>query len=325
MMNAGFFLQHQISQQDWDNFVSTSPQSSIYAQSWYLNTIMPGWNAVIVSEGGKWQAVLPFRICRKFGIDYAKQPLFSQYLGVLFAPIPGKTSHVLHQKRKILEAVIAALPENIRVFSYNFSPEFDYFLPFIRHGFEVKPLVTLHLSLLEPAEEIIANCSTSVLNHVKKAQKNGLMCFESGSIATLKNRLEQSHLIRPETGTTLELLWENASKMNKGFLLEIKSADGSIHSSGLFIVNQTTALFLASATDRSMRHLGSNSMLIVEAIKKCKQLGINKLDFKGSMIKGVEQFLLGFNPKQQLYLNISKNRLGSIPNLVYKMMGSASL
>ncbi len=95
-----------------------------------MHAVMPGWAAVVVLEEDRWQAVMPMRICYKYGIGYALQPTFSQYLGVLFAPMAGKNNRIVHKKREILQVLIAAIPTEIRLFSYNFSPAFDYFLPF---------------------------------------------------------------------------------------------------------------------------------------------------------------------------------------------------
>ena len=89
MFSAKFILHEQLSQRQWDDFVESSAQGSLYARTWFLNSSMPGWGAVVVSKDDRWQAVMPLRICQKYGIGYALQPSFSQYLGVLFAPFLG--------------------------------------------------------------------------------------------------------------------------------------------------------------------------------------------------------------------------------------------
>ena len=108
MFSARFLRHEQILQPQWDDFVEHSAQGSLYARSWYLDAVMPGWSAVIVCQGERWQAVMPIRIGRKYGIGYALQPAFSQYLGVLFAPFLGKNNHILHKKREIVQRFVPA-------------------------------------------------------------------------------------------------------------------------------------------------------------------------------------------------------------------------
>ena len=321
MFSAKFILHEQLSQRQWDDFVESSAQGSLYARTWFLNSSMPGWGAVVVSKDDRWQAVMPLRICQKYGIGYALQPSFSQYLGVLFAPFLGKANQIIHKKREILQTLIAALPADIRLFSYNFSPEFDYFLPFLRNGFEMRPRMNLTLSLRRPLEQIVGDFSTSILNHLKKARQNGLSCREGTAIQVLSERMLQYGFIRTVSEQqTLESLWRSAALQGRGFLLEVIGPDGQIQCSGLFLIEKEKAVFVASALDRPKRQFGSNSLLVVEAIKKCKSLGINELDFKGSMLSGVEQFFLGFNPQQVLYFNITRNRLGMLERIVYRAL-----
>ena len=319
MLNAQFILAEHIAPKQWDDFVEQSPQGSLYARQWYLSAVMPGWGAIIVREGLLWRAVMPLRIRRKYGIACALQPAFSQYLGVLFAALSGNGRHIVHQKRLLLQALIAAIPSEIRLFSFNFSPDFDCFSPFLHGGFQINLRTNLFLSLQRPWENLLGDCSTSILNHLKKAQQNGLSCREGHAINVLSERMLRYHFIRTVAEKrSLETLWVQAQAKDKGFLLEIIGSNGDIQCSGLFLIEKKKCVFVASALDKEKRHLGANSLLILEAIKKCQQMGLSELDFKGSMLVGVEQFLWGFNPQQVLYWSISFNRLGLFENWVYR-------
>ena len=321
MLKAEFLLHHQISRPNWDQFVESSTEGCLYARSWFLDAVMPEWGAVVVQQSGQWEAVLPLRIREKYGIGYALQPTFCQYLGVLFKQLSGRNNHVLHKKRTLLQAIISAIPEKIRLFSYNFSPEFDYFLPFVHEGFDVKPRMSLVLPLDRPLPSIVGDFSTSVLNHIKKSQQNGLVCRMGTGIDVLLQRMLRYRFIRrPEECEALERLGRFALERNLGFLLEVVDTQENIQCSGLFLIEKEKAVFVASALDRDKRQFGSNSLLILEAIKKCKLMGIKELDFKGSMLYGVEKFFLGFNPRQILYLNITRNKLGVLENMAYQML-----
>ncbi|MFK7904944.1 MAG: hypothetical protein AB8B69_07460, partial [Chitinophagales bacterium] len=81
-----FLKRKEINNTLWNAFVETSPQGSIYHYTWYLDIICPDWSAIITSNGENWNAVLPLPCSKKMGIRYALQPIFAQYLGVLFRP-----------------------------------------------------------------------------------------------------------------------------------------------------------------------------------------------------------------------------------------------
>ena len=300
----------------WDAFVAQSPQGSLYAVSWYLDALLPGWQALVVSKGGVWQAVMPLGICCKFGVSYALQPSFCQYLGVLFAPFEGKIHRITHRKREILQVLLNAIPGHVKYWSYNFSPEFDYFLPFIREKCSITPRINHRLALDRPLEQIAADFSTSITNHLKKALQSGLSCRESRDATPLSEQMLRLGVIRRKEQTSFQRLWQAAVQRDQGFLLEVTDTFGQVHCRGAFLTFSDKAVFVASALEPVWKKQGANSLLVLRAIERCQAFGIRELDFKGSMLTGVEHFILGFHPLPEVYFNITQNRLGIMENLL---------
>jgi len=308
----------------WDAFVAQSPQGSLYAHCWYLDALIPGWQALIVSKGDVWQAVMPLGIRRKFGIRYALQPSFCQYLGVLFAPFEGKIHRIMHRKREVLQSLLNAMPRDLRYWSYNFSPSFDYFLPFSRRQCAITPRVNHRLDLERPLKIIAADFSSSVTNHLKKARHAGLVCREGFDIAPLAGQMRRFGFVRTKAEQAAFIrLWQAARTRRQGFLLEIADAGGVVHCRGAFLTSAEKAVFVASALEPACKNRGANSLLVWRAIEHCQAHGIGELDFKGSMLAGVEHFILGFHPRQEVYFNITQNRLGPVGNLLYRMQNTA--
>lgn len=309
----------------WDTFVARSPQGSLYANSWYMDALIPGWQALVVCKGDAWQAVMPLGIRRKYGISYALQPSFCQYLGVLFAPFEGKIHKITHRKREVLQALLGAMPRELRYWSYHFSPSFDYFLPFSHERCSITPRVNHRLDLDRPLQQIEANFSSSITNHLKKAQLHGLTCRESHDIRSLAAQMRRLGFIRTEAEQAAFMrLWQAAVLRRQVFLLEVADAAGRIHCQGLFLTSEGKAVFIASALNPLWKNQGANSLLICHAIRHCKALGIRELDFKGSMLTGVEPFILGFHPLPEVYFSITRNRLGWMENLVFQMKNKAA-
>lgn len=308
----------------WDAFVAKSPQGSLYSNCWYLDALMPDWQALVVSKSGIWQAVMPLGMRRKFGIVYALQPSFCQYLGVLFAPFEGKIHRIIHRKREVLHMLLNAMPANLRYWSYNFSPAFDYFLPFSHRQCAITPRINHRLDLDRPLSEIAADFSSSVTNHLKKARLAGLLCREGCDAGTLAEQMCRFGYVRSAAEQNAFIqLWQAARTRGQGFLLEIADNRGEVHCRGVFLTDANKAVFVASALEPACKSQGANSLLVWHAIEYCQQHGIRELDFKGSMLAGVEPFILGFHPRPEVYFNITLNRLGIMGNLVYQMQKRA--
>lgn len=323
MLTTSLINRNLLHDADWDAFVARSPQGSLYASSWYLDALVPGWQALVVCKGDVWQAVMPLGIRRKFGIAYALQPPFCQYLGVLFAPFEGKIHRIVHRKREALQALLNDMPRNLRYWSYNFSPAFDYFLPFSRRQCTITPRINYRLDIDRPLKTIAADFSSSVTNHLKKARQARLMCREGFDAGPLAERMRRFGFVRSTAEQAAFMrLWQAARSRQQGFLLEVADAEGTVHCRGAFLTNAEKAVFVASSLEPSCKRDGANSLLVWRAIEYCREQGIRELDFKGSMLAGVEHFILGFHPRQEVYFNIAQNRLGVVENVLYRMQNT---
>ncbi len=63
----------------WDTTILNSPMPLVFAQSYYLNSTCPNWEALII---GDYESVFPLTQNTKFGISYLSQPPFTPQLGV---------------------------------------------------------------------------------------------------------------------------------------------------------------------------------------------------------------------------------------------------
>jgi hypothetical protein len=63
----------------WDRCVNNSEWPSLFALSFYLNSVCPGWEALVK---GDYEAVFPITKKRKFGYTYLPHPPFTGQLGL---------------------------------------------------------------------------------------------------------------------------------------------------------------------------------------------------------------------------------------------------
>lgn len=83
-----YFDHGEIDRAQWDELVTQAPNGLIYALSWYLDIVSPGWAALIKQESERYVAVLPLPVRRKFGMRYLQQPVFAQQLGLFYLAAP---------------------------------------------------------------------------------------------------------------------------------------------------------------------------------------------------------------------------------------------
>lgn len=325
MLDAFRCSRQQLDPAVWDDFVCRSPQDSLYARWWYLCAAAEHWEAIVVTHrgSGEWLGVWPFALGQKYGICYALQPPFCQHWGPLLAPLAGESHRRARLTERIAECLLATLPHGLRLASYNFSPHFNCFWPFLRAGFTVTPRLNLLLSLEGSAATWEAQFSSSVRNHLKKAARNGLFC----RLATDPDKLWllcrlMGHVPSRAAADCGRRVWEAAYTRGQAFFLETVDAAGAVHSRGAFMHQGGRAIFMASSLSPEHRHAGGNTMLLAHAMRHCQILGLRCLDLKGSMLPGVAHYFWGFNPRQELYHNFTLDRLTTLQRAGYRALAT---
>lgn len=306
---------NKIDRPAWDAFIEASPQGGIYALGGYMDAIAPDWEGIEVYADGRLVGLMPFCQKKKFGYQVALQPPFSQFWGVFFHPQENQNPYTEYsEKRKILNAILQALPKKIDWMGYGFSPQFDYPLPFHWAGFRLQTRYSYHLSLEKPEKEIFADFRKNLRYDIRQVEKHQNQLFLDAPASDLLHLLDLNtqkgkKLIEPKERARLSGLvnWLEAEKMAK--IISLKSEAGEILAAGLFGRFRDKEIYLLSAQNPENKDAGVMGLLIWEAIKAAKNESIHQFDFEGSMIESIETFFRGFSPKPVPYLYIHKNRL----------------
>lgn len=78
-MKLKFLQYNQIDKHKWDETITSSYNSIVYAFSWYLDSVSPKWSALVSYD---YQYVMPLPVQRKYGFKFVIQPYFVQQLGI---------------------------------------------------------------------------------------------------------------------------------------------------------------------------------------------------------------------------------------------------
>src|ERR1035437_183562 len=74
-----YLRNREIDKKKWDECISNSINGLIYAQSWYLDIVVPRWDALIKND---YETLMPLPVKQKYGIPYLIQPKHVQQLGI---------------------------------------------------------------------------------------------------------------------------------------------------------------------------------------------------------------------------------------------------
>ncbi|MEZ4884170.1 MAG: hypothetical protein R3E32_05460 [Chitinophagales bacterium] len=304
-----FLRRNEINEVLWNQFIEASPQGCIYFYTWYLDIVCPNWSAIVIGNENNWNALIPLPVSQKMGISYALQPLFAQYLGVLFRPQTGKMVTQWSNKKSWCEAIIRCLPSSLKLFNFTFSPQFDYPIPFYWKDYQITNKYTYWLSLKPSLPTLQQNFRTSVRKAILKCEKAGIRHHITSDIHhIIQFAKKQKQFLADIHYEKLPVLWEVLQEKGKGLAIEMRDTQGKLHTGGLFLKdkNRWINLFGCNANPDS-KAIGAGAAMLAQAILMAKEAGMEYFDFEGSMLEGVERFYRNFGGNPIPYIQVSKN------------------
>ena len=289
----------EINKERWDTCISYSPHGIVYASSWYLDIVSPGWDALIEDD---YTAVFPLTWRKKGGINYLFQPFFNQQLGLFCGD-----RDVSENK---LKEFLSAIPKKYKLIEIQLNHS-NKINPL--NGFEIIPKLTHHLDLSATYETISGNYSENITRNLKKAKNSEInisMNIPPENIVTLfrENRGAGINVLKEKNYDTFLKLSSTANEKNLLYSKGIFNSSQKLIAGAVFIKSFHSYIFLFSATNNEAKETGAMSAIIDSFIKDHSKEN-NYLDFEGSMDKNLARFYKSFCSKEIVYLQIRKNNL----------------
>jgi hypothetical protein len=296
------YLKHnEIDKRKWDNAIDLSVNNIIYAYSWYLDIISPGWCALV--EDG-YLAVMPLTKNKKYGIDYLFPPYFAQQLGV-FSTITSVSNQITKEK---VNAFLSAIPAQYKFIEINLNTA-NTFRP---GGFTIKENINTELCLTPPYPSLYKNFAEDTKRNIKKAAKHGVR---------LKKGIPPAEIIRifrENTGNKINNLKTNNyhvllklinTCIQKGYAETWGAySEEKLCAGVVWLIKNGRSIFLFSATDIQAKKTGAMFFLIDTFIQEYAGKKM-RLDFEGSNLPGLARFYKGFGSQEYVYLQVRKNNL----------------
>ncbi len=283
-----FLIQNQdIDKKKYDTCIENSLQGTVYALSWYLDVVSPGWKLLATPD---YSFVMPVPCDKKYGISYSMQPSFCQQLGI-FSEQPVDSGIVKYFLRKI--------------------PSSYYDLQFNSGNSHGSPEVSLRknyiLNLNRTYETIQASYKSSCRGHVRKAGKYGLSVVDSTDKEVYLDFLSSHSHNRPirRMMPLFESLMEVSGKHTRTEIWHVKDEQGTLMSAAFFIFWNHRIYYMVSVSSPEGKRKQGMSLLIdsfIQAHSNTEKI----LDFEGSVIPEIAGFFEGFGAVPEFYPQVVK-------------------
>lgn len=290
---------HEVDKQKWDNCIDQSVNNLIYAYSWYLDIVCPGWEALIEDD---YVSVMPLTARKKYGINYLYPPYFAQQLGVF-------------SKKKLtqikVEEFLNSIPSHYKFIELYVNIQNTFEFP----GFIVKKNINIELLLDAPYELLRKKFSRNTERNIRKAEKNDLTLQKNISPSELinifrKNKGEQINNLTNKNYTVLLRLINTCSQ--KGYVESWGAFSGGKLCAGVVtLIKNNRMIFLFSATNKRAKESYAMFLLIDKFIRNYAGKGM-LFDFEGSNLPGVARLYKSFGSKEYVYLQLRKNNLPTL-------------
>ncbi len=301
------YLSHnQIDKKKWDATIDGC--GNIYAYSWYLDIVHPGWEALVEED---YQSVMPLTGGKKFGVNYLFQPYFVQQLGV-FSRLPMTAEKV--------DAFLKAIPSKYRFAEIRLNESNT--LNDIIEGIEYHRNVILDIN--QDYEAIRANYHQNTKRNLAKAESNNLqlvttvipyhvVALFTDNRGALLDKWGDAEYAR------LTALTNVAVNRNNAFILGVtEQGVGQLICAAIFMKTKKRITFLFSGLTEEGKQRQAMTYLLDQVIRKYANQPIT-FDFEGSDDDNLARFYLGFGGMEVKYPGYLFNRLSSIGKAILKV------
>ena len=291
------FLQHDtIDKSLWDECIGNALNGNLYAFSWYLDIVSPGWCALVEDD---YENVLPLPVSSKAVFSYIMQPYFTQQLGLFYKTV--STNDKLGEFLNCIPAKFKYIDFNLN--TSNAPPA----------SVNIAEMTNLELELKNEYKDIIRGYQNNLQRNIKKAALNNF------TLSTNVKPEEIIALFRANKGQELTHLNNKQYSMlqdiaNKSINKEIGEIWGvydefnQLLAAILWVTSHRKAIFLFSALSGTGKKLNAMPWLIDSFIKQNAGKPLT-LDFEGSNIEGLARFYSSFGAKKVTYQRYMRTSL----------------
>jgi hypothetical protein len=285
------YLKHnQIDMQHWDLCISTSGNRLIYALSWYLDIVSPGWDALVMDD---YRAVMPLTWKKKFGIRYLVQPPFCQQLGVFG----------IGEECENAAQFIDKIPRKFIRIRIQLNKSNHLTLP----GATLLEKTNYELHLDRSYPELFDAFATTHKKNIKTGRNRSISISKSADSKLFWDFFQQQHKrkfkLQQHAHRILQRLISAVESRGMYKLFIARNENGEVVAAIFLLVSFDRWYLLLTPTTEYGSKNRSVYLLVDHFIREFAGSG-QILDFEGSSIEGIAKFFQGFGSRSSNYLYI---------------------
>ena len=298
----------QIDSTRWNEHISKSIQSVIYAQTFYLDIVAERWQALVWPSIHDFKIVMPLPVKKKWGISVLYQPYFCQYLGIFSL----KTLSPFE-----LEAFLKSVSAHFSYISnYHFNPDNYWSLTNCGSGtdyFECSLEYTHWLRIGTAYEQLLRCYSNDRRVNLRRAGKYNWQIEQGKDIAPLIQLFRDYHAHQIDGGVAPEAL-EQLEALFFGLLhkgnasLHYAYLDNVLHAGILLVKFGNRTIYLFNAASYLGRKGNARTLMLNDHFKKEHNASMI-FDFESPPFDSIMQFYNSFGSEKMAYHAIKKNQL----------------
>ncbi|MBL3656486.1 hypothetical protein [Fulvivirga sediminis] len=284
-------LKHtQIDQKKWDKCLLGSADAVVYCQSWFLNIIHPGWEALVIEKQESYTFIMPLLHDKKYGLSIHPKPVLAQRLGMFGLVNSELTKEIKKQIEKLFASFIYPLSQH---YSNDFCQEekINHILPLSAD------YTNLQLQYRRDRKTRLKQAKNAHIEIVEAHNANEM-------ISLLKEEVSPkiSGGVSSSSFSKIHDIITESLNNKSGFLVKAIH-DNQLISIAFFITYKNRITYLFSANTKLGRSLQANTLILDTIIKQ--YAGSHYiLDFEGSHISGIADFFKGFGAEEEKYFHI---------------------
>jgi len=278
----------------WDKCISSTPGAKPYGYSWYLDIMVPGWEALVADD---YDAVFPLPAFKKFGIKYLTTPTFVQQLGVFS---PERSNH------DIINEFLDHIPDSFKLIDMRVG------MPIRCKGYNITERTNYEIKLSGTYDTIWNNFSFSCKRNVGRSARHcpiivsdiapyELICLFRRVKGTIRGIREADYM-------RLHTLMDFCILNKFGRIVGVRTEEGNLMYGRFFLTHKEgiTMLFTSGTAESRKKNMGY--FVVNEIIREYS--GSEKIfDFEGSSIPSIAAFMKSFGCVNVPYYRIYLNRL----------------
>lgn len=289
-----------IDRKHWDACVCQHYPDLLYMQSWFLDIMVPGWEALVEAEtsSSSYHAVMALPCRQKWMISYLYQPYLTAQLGYV-----GPDNSPANIKR-----FFEAIPQRFRFWDFCMNDSNPVTIP----GYNVFSRNNRMLLLNKPYDSLRASFSENCVRNIRKSEKREYVIEQRGheaiqEVLGLYIRTTKFAPGSDNINRVKQLIAVMKEKKQLSVYTAVCDTDRLV-SAAIFFWQGNRAYFLLPANTQDAKQTGSSAALINAFIKDHSSSQVI-LDFEGSDITSVDRFYAGFGAEIKPYPAVKMNKL----------------